>query len=95
MRVTVCQLTDERRRFEEDWRALCPHARAARSTLVLLPELLRVQAKALLAASSANEARAVRLLLRSCRIARRQSAQPRHPRYNVAPPSIATSAPVM
>jgi len=35
---------------------------------------LRVQAKALLAASPSNEARAQRLLLRSCRIARRQSA---------------------
>jgi predicted ATPase/DNA-binding winged helix-turn-helix (wHTH) protein len=41
---------------------------------VLLPELLRVQAAALLASSQANEARAVRLLVRSCRIARRQSA---------------------
>jgi hypothetical protein len=41
---------------------------------VLLPELLRVQAQALLAASPANEGRAVRLLRRSCRIARRQSA---------------------
>lgn len=42
---------------------------------VLLPELLRVQAQILLAASSANEARAVRLLHRSCRIARQQSAR--------------------
>jgi hypothetical protein len=41
---------------------------------VLLPELLRVQAQALFAASPANQGRAVRLLRRSCRIARRQSA---------------------
>jgi N-carbamoylputrescine amidase len=39
VRVTVCQLADERDRFEEDWKALCAHVRAARSTLVLLPEL--------------------------------------------------------
>jgi predicted ATPase len=39
-----------------------------------LPEMLRVQAQALLALSPANAARAVRLLLRSCRIAQRQSA---------------------
>ena len=41
---------------------------------VQLPELLRVQAKALLSISPANEARTVRLLERSCRIARHQSA---------------------
>lgn len=41
---------------------------------VHLPELLRIQAKVLLSISQANEARAVRLLVRSCRIARRQSA---------------------
>jgi predicted ATPase len=41
---------------------------------VHLPELLRLQAQALLSISQANEARALRLLLRSCRIARRQSA---------------------
>jgi predicted ATPase/DNA-binding winged helix-turn-helix (wHTH) protein len=41
---------------------------------VLLPELLRLQAQALLALSPTNEARAVRLLDRSCRLARRQSA---------------------
>ena len=40
----------------------------------VLPELLRVQAEALLALSPANEVRAVRLLDRSCRIARRQAA---------------------
>jgi hypothetical protein len=41
---------------------------------VHLPEMLRLQAKALLSMSQTNEARAVRLLVRSCRIARRQSA---------------------
>ncbi len=41
---------------------------------VLLPELLRLQARILLSISQANEARAERLLVRSCRIARRQSA---------------------
>lgn len=41
---------------------------------VHLPELLRVQAEALIAKSQANHARAVRLLVRSCRIARCQSA---------------------
>jgi predicted ATPase len=41
---------------------------------VQLPELLRIQASALLSISQANAARAERLLLRSMRIARRQSA---------------------
>jgi predicted ATPase len=41
---------------------------------VLLPELLRLQARILLAMSEANEARAMRLLDRSRTIARRQSA---------------------
>jgi predicted ATPase len=41
---------------------------------VHLPELLRIQAKALLAISHAHTARAERLLTRSCRIARRQAA---------------------
>ncbi|WP_129779791.1 ATP-binding protein [Peristeroidobacter soli] len=39
-----------------------------------LPELLRLQARTLLAMSEANEAQAERLLARSCMIARRQSA---------------------
>jgi predicted amidohydrolase len=39
MRVTVCQLADERDRFEAGWEALCAHVRAERSALVLLPEL--------------------------------------------------------
>jgi predicted ATPase/DNA-binding winged helix-turn-helix (wHTH) protein len=42
---------------------------------VLLPELLRLQARILLSLSQANEARAVRLLVRSCRVARSQSAK--------------------
>lgn len=41
---------------------------------VHLPELLRMQAKALLSMSQDHEARALRLLKRACRIARRQSA---------------------
>lgn len=41
---------------------------------IQLPELLRIQADALLSSSQANAARAERLLLRSIRIARRQSA---------------------
>jgi N-carbamoylputrescine amidase len=39
MRITVCQLPDERERFDAEWDALCAHARGARSELVLLPEL--------------------------------------------------------
>jgi len=39
VRVTVCQLADERDRFDEQWKALCAHVRSERSTLVLLPEL--------------------------------------------------------
>jgi N-carbamoylputrescine amidase len=39
VRVTVCQLPDERDRFEAAWEALCAHARAEHSELVLLPEL--------------------------------------------------------
>ena len=45
-----------------------------RGEAVFLPELLRLHARALLYMSQSNEARAVRMLLRSCRIARRQSA---------------------
>lgn len=57
-----------------------PILRAARrgavhgAEAVHLPELLRIQAKAFLAITPQNEPRAVRLLMRSCRIARRQSA---------------------
>lgn len=39
MRVTVCQLRDERDAFDVDWAALCTHTRHARSELVLLPEM--------------------------------------------------------
>jgi predicted amidohydrolase len=39
VRVTVCQLPEERNRFDEQWKALCAHVRTERSTLVLLPEL--------------------------------------------------------
>jgi predicted ATPase/DNA-binding winged helix-turn-helix (wHTH) protein len=42
---------------------------------MLLPELLRLQARTLLSMSEANETQAERLLIRSCAIARRQSAQ--------------------
>jgi len=41
---------------------------------VLLPELLRLQGQTLVAMSPANETRALRLLVRSCRVARQQSA---------------------
>lgn len=44
------------------------------SEAVLLPELLRLQAQALLAGADTNETQAERLLLRSSAIARRQSA---------------------
>jgi predicted ATPase/DNA-binding winged helix-turn-helix (wHTH) protein len=44
------------------------------SEAVLLPELLRVEARALLSMSQTNEAKAERLLVRSCSIAHRQSA---------------------
>ncbi|MFC4307799.1 ATP-binding protein [Steroidobacter flavus] len=47
---------------------------ANRAEAVLLPELLRLQARTLLSMSEANEAQAERLLIRSCTIARRQSA---------------------
>jgi len=39
MRVTVCQLRDERQAFDADWAELCAHTRSARSELVLLPEM--------------------------------------------------------
>jgi hypothetical protein len=75
----ACSLADGLIRTERSEEALTVMRNARRDAVhgaeaVLLPELLRVQAEALLASSQANEARAVRLLLRSCRIARRQSA---------------------
>ena len=39
MRVTVCQMRDERDGFETDWAELCAHIRRERSELVLLPEM--------------------------------------------------------
>lgn len=39
MRVTVCQLSDERGELESGWRALCDHAVSGKSDLVLLPEM--------------------------------------------------------
>lgn len=39
MRVTVCQLSDDRREFESGWRELCAHVRERNSDLVLLPEM--------------------------------------------------------
>ena len=39
VRVTVCELSDDRARFAGDWRGLVEHARASRSQLVLLPEM--------------------------------------------------------
>jgi N-carbamoylputrescine amidase len=39
VRVTVCQLRDERDAFDADWAQLCAHTRDARSELVLLPEM--------------------------------------------------------
>lgn len=50
------------------------HDAVAGAGAVQLPELLRVQAHVLLSISAANEAHAERLLVRSCRIARHQSA---------------------
>jgi len=39
MRVTVCQLNDDPTRLAVDWAALCAHAQAERTDLVLLPEM--------------------------------------------------------
>jgi N-carbamoylputrescine amidase len=39
MRVTVCQLPDDRDAFDERWRALCVHARAEQPKLIVLPEM--------------------------------------------------------
>ncbi|MBI3677764.1 MAG: carbon-nitrogen hydrolase family protein [Proteobacteria bacterium] len=39
MRVTVCQLANERQTFAADWSALCAHVRQERSELVVLPEM--------------------------------------------------------
>jgi N-carbamoylputrescine amidase len=39
VRVTVCELHDDRRAFAADWTALVDHARSSASDLVLLPEM--------------------------------------------------------
>ncbi|MCS7070422.1 MAG: carbon-nitrogen hydrolase family protein [Anaerolinea sp.] len=39
IRVTVCQLENDRARFPADWAALCAHVQAERPDLVLLPEM--------------------------------------------------------
>jgi N-carbamoylputrescine amidase len=39
MRVTVCQMRDDRDAFDADWAALCAHTRREGSDLVLLPEM--------------------------------------------------------
>jgi predicted amidohydrolase len=39
MRVTVCQMRDDRDDFDSDWRDLCTHTRSEASELVLLPEM--------------------------------------------------------
>jgi N-carbamoylputrescine amidase len=39
MKITVCQLPDDRTAFEKAWRALAAHIAEQRSELVLLPEL--------------------------------------------------------
>jgi N-carbamoylputrescine amidase len=39
MRVTVCQLSDERGEFESTWRALSEHVTSEKSDLVMLPEM--------------------------------------------------------
>ena len=38
-RITVCELRSDRAAFAEDWPRLVEHARAARSDLILLPEM--------------------------------------------------------
>ena len=39
LRVTVCEMHDDRPAFAEDWARLVDHARAERSDLVVLPEM--------------------------------------------------------
>ncbi len=39
MKVTVCELSNDPRILEDDWRALAAHTRAEGSDLVLLPEM--------------------------------------------------------
>ena len=39
MKVTVCEMSNQPDRFEQDWKALCDHVKSAASDLVLLPEM--------------------------------------------------------
>ena len=39
MKVTVCEVSNQPARFEQDWTALCEHVKRAASELVLLPEM--------------------------------------------------------
>ena len=39
LRLTVCELHDDRAAFERDWKRLAAHVRDCRSELVLLPEM--------------------------------------------------------
>ncbi len=39
MKVTVCEMSNQPDRFEQDWEALCDHVKSAASNLVLLPEM--------------------------------------------------------
>ena len=40
MKITVCEMHDERDLFAEDWDKLCAHVRTEKSDLVLLPEMI-------------------------------------------------------
>ena len=40
MRVTVCEMSDESKEFEKDWRRLVRHVQSEASELVLLPEMV-------------------------------------------------------
>jgi N-carbamoylputrescine amidase len=39
MRVTVCEMSDDRDRFQRDWEGLARHVKTEKSDLVLLPEM--------------------------------------------------------
>lgn len=39
MKATICEMNNQPDRFEQDWKALCEHAKSAGSDLVLLPEM--------------------------------------------------------
>src|ERR1700745_4136868 len=40
MKVTVCEMSNDRSSFEEDWRSLKGHVKRQSSDLVLLPEMI-------------------------------------------------------